>query len=121
MVSIKNWLVTPQLFIENDSYKLSLRNWSSGITDQNCHIAISNGSGDPEDGDFVDVISPTNSGWYYDIEYYLNDYAGENIYIAFHTTDLAIWRVDDVIVAPNSFADGFIGICGTSKRIYRGR
>lgn len=95
------WLVTPKIDVpvEGPHY---FSFWSFNIDPsfyEKNSVLVSSGSGDPEDGDFVEVweeASP-DSEWK---QYILNleDYAGQEIYVAFlYEGDFAHeWLVDDV-------------------------
>lgn len=100
-----NWLVSPMITLDDTTtYQLSYFDFSFGSA---CKIMISNGSGDPNDGDFnLELISP-EATWWKQETLDLSDYQGQDIYIAFngYTNTSQQWRVDDVLVAPDSFFD----------------
>lgn len=101
-----NWLISPPMTLDANNYQLTFRDFGSGWTETTCNVGISTGSGDPADGDFVSVYNPAAAGWWKENFIDLNVYNGEQIYIAFYADNAAVWRVDDVVVAPNTFVDG---------------
>ncbi len=106
---VDNWLVTPQLSIGSDGFH-HLSFWSylgNGWAYKKNSLLISTGSPDPADGDYVEKWAGiSNDGWIW-AHFFINleDYIGEDIYIAFryegdqwgHT-----WNVDDVALVDDS-------------------
>ncbi len=109
--SVDNWLVTPQLSIAADGFHY-LSIWSylanSWVYKSNT-VLISTGSPDPADNEYVlvwDNASDLDNAWLW-MNYFidLEDYIGQDIYIAFryegdqwgHT-----WNVDDVSLVDDS-------------------
>ncbi|MDR1341021.1 MAG: choice-of-anchor J domain-containing protein, partial [Prevotellaceae bacterium] len=98
-----DWLVSPQLYIPGDAvYLLSF--WSVDQLD-NAHginsLHISKGSPDPESGDFVKVMDiPTDLSDWEIFHRTLNDFAGENIYLAFRYEGRQArrWYVEDLSI-----------------------
>ena len=100
-----SWLVTPQLTIpEAGDYLLGFwSNIASPAWYSTSEVYISNGSNDPASGDFqlVKLLSGDEivNAWR-KIEISLNDYSGEDIYIAFRYIGMNAhqWNLDDVTV-----------------------
>lgn len=106
---VDNWLVTPQISITDDGVHY-LSFWSylgNGWAYKKNSVMISTGSPDPADGDYVEKWAGiSNDGWMW-AHFFVNleDYIGEDIYIAFryegdqwgHT-----WYVDDVSMVDDS-------------------
>ncbi len=104
-----NWLVTPQISVTTNNYEIKY--WDMHGSPEyydKVSILVSTGSGNPTDGDFVEVLegSTLNLDWEQNtID--LSSYLGEDIYIAFrYEGTWHYWFVDDVIVGPASFTDG---------------
>jgi hypothetical protein len=100
-----DWLVTPQLTVPTKgSYVLTFWEYWSFVSYYDYHgVWISTGSGDPSDGEFVELAEiNTGSGYAWESmgPYTLGAYAGENIYLAFvyQGLDADTWKIDDVIV-----------------------
>ncbi len=98
------WLVTPALEIPaEDGYSLSFWSYNADAWAYGANkVLVSTGSGDPADGDFVEIWTaetPAESSWE-ETFLSLDDFAGETIYIAFLKTGewAHVWFVDDVQV-----------------------
>ncbi|NND93730.1 MAG: hypothetical protein HKN45_02635, partial [Flavobacteriales bacterium] len=119
------WLVTPQLnvststtvftFLERfDEFAVQYYEYSG--------VSISTGSGDPFDGDFVEIY--TNDPADLPISWVertldLSSYVGQDVFIAFHFNGYwHEWFVDNVAFGPSTFVDAgiteFINPIGTS-------
>lgn len=100
-----DWLVTPQMTIPTKgAYALSFWEYWTFVSWYDYHgIWISTGSGDPNDGQFVE-LTEVNTGAGYAWEqmgpYGLGAYAGQSIYLAFvyQGLDADAWLIDDVVV-----------------------
>ncbi|NPD45254.1 MULTISPECIES: T9SS-dependent choice-of-anchor J family protein [unclassified Lentimicrobium] len=107
-----DWLVSPQVDIISDNYELNFFEQSTDLVYYTYQgIYISTGSGDPEDGDFVELAESlqVESTWVeHSID--LSAYNGESIYIAFvyqGATDCwTHWDIDEVTIAPSDLIDG---------------
>jgi hypothetical protein len=107
--SVDNWLVTPQISITDDGiHHLSF--WSylgNSWSYKKNSVLVSTGSPDPADGDFVEKWAGiSNDGWMW-AHFFINleDYVGEDIYIAFRyegDTWGHTWYVDDVDLVDDS-------------------
>ncbi|MFP4557703.1 MAG: DUF5689 domain-containing protein [Bacteroidales bacterium] len=98
-----SWLVTPQLSIPTDiELILKFYEKNSFMGDYGFSgVMISTGSGNPEQGEFVEVYESSSSlSAYTEKVIDLSDYAGEVIYIAFvyQGTNAHEWFIDDVTV-----------------------
>ena len=100
---LEGWLVTPRIVVpETDSYIFSFwsKNFFIDFYGKNS-VWISTGSGDPSDGDFVEVwtIGSVVQEWV-DTKIALSDYAGETIYVAFKYEGLFAheWYIDDLSI-----------------------
>ncbi|MCP4121497.1 MAG: T9SS type A sorting domain-containing protein [Bacteroidetes bacterium] len=106
-----NWLVSPQVSISTNTYELKF--WELNDDPEyfdNRTVHISTGSGNPSDGDFVEVITfvDTPTVWT-ETTFDLSSYQGEDIYVAFrYEGTWHKWFLDDVTIAPVSFIDGAI-------------
>ncbi len=106
---VDNWLVTPQISLTTEGFN-QLSFWSylgNTWSYKKSSVLISTGSGDPADGEFVELWAGiTNDGWIW-VNFFidLQEYFGQDIYIAFryegdqygHT-----WYVDDVSITDES-------------------
>ncbi len=101
-----SWLVTPQLTIDAGTYLHFFETFYYSSDYYDYHgVWISTGSGDPANGDFVELQEIPHTGttygvWTgYDIDLGTS-YAGQNIYIAFrYVGDYKDeWYIDDVVV-----------------------
>ncbi len=99
----EGWLVTPLMEIpENSNFELSFWSYNSWPAwYDNNSIWVSLGSGNPEDGEFVQIWTTSSvvSSWE-NTMVDLQDYAGQNIFIAFRYQgqDSHNWFLDDVSV-----------------------
>lgn len=116
-VDVDDWLVTEQLFVDNSFYTLSFWQAETFEDDIELHeIIVSTGSGDPNDGDFTDVIYSRTFGyesWEFEGAE-LSAYNGQNIYIAFryYGNNADEWFLDDIVVSCPPEND--LGIAGIS-------
>lgn len=99
-----NWMVTPAMEIPASGVSvLSFWNYviDPGYYGRNS-VAISTGSGNPSDGDFIEIWTPAQplSAWM-EIVIGLESYVGQTVYIGFrYEGDMAhVWAVDDVTVS----------------------
>ena len=99
-----NWMVTPVM--EIPAAGVSVLSFWSYVLDPMYYgrnsVAISTGSGNPADGDFIEIWTPAQplAAWI-EIAIGLESYAGQTVYIAFrYEGDMAhAWAVDDVTVS----------------------
>jgi len=107
-----DWLVSPQINIISSDYNLSFYEKSLSLEYYTgAWVYISAGSGDPADGDFVEISESLQieDTW---VEHVvdLSSYYGENIYIAFVFQGPQEcwhhWLVDEVVVSPSTLIDG---------------
>ncbi len=98
------WLVTPAVELPaEEGYSLTFWSYNSDLWAYGSNqVLVSTGSGDPADGDFVEIwtaVNPAEFSWE-EINLSLDDYAGETIYVAFLKTGewAHVWHVDDVQV-----------------------
>jgi len=119
-----NWIVSPQLSIDNAGYFFKVWQYELYSAYYETHeIVISTGSGDPNDGDFTNVIyegAGTEEAWE-EIVVSLAEYVGQDIYIGFHYIGEYAdqWTIDDVSVASASIHDlGITEINFTSTILY---
>ncbi|MEN8225052.1 MAG: choice-of-anchor J domain-containing protein [Bacteroidota bacterium] len=107
VVSPDSWMVTPQISVVSTDFYLSF--WEAIHAFENYYlheVLVSTGSGDPGDGDFTDVIytiPDDNYQYYSEVVLALDEYAGEDIYIAFRYQSPNgqwgdQWHVDDVML-----------------------
>lgn len=104
-----NWLVSPQISVISDDYELSFYEYSGDLEYYvYSGVYISTGSGDPLDGDFVELTESLliEDVWsQHTID--LSAYNGEDIYLAFvFNGTWHRYRVDEVVVSPNTLIDG---------------
>ncbi len=101
------WMVTPQITVSNSDFYLSFWEATHSFYYYFSHeVIISTGSGDPADGDFTDVIyTIPDDGYefYSEVVLQLDDYVGEDIFIAFRYQNPNTqwgdnWHIDDVMV-----------------------
>ncbi len=101
------WMVTPQITVSNSDFYLSFWEATHSFNYYFSHeVIISTGSGDPADGDFTDVIYTIPDGgyeFYSEVVLQLDDYVGEDIFIAFRYQNPNTqwgdnWHIDDVMV-----------------------
>lgn len=107
-----DWLVSPQISVNGSNYELVFQEQSTDLqyyTYSGVHISTN--SGDPSDGDFVELAESlqVESNWVeHSID--LSAYDGQDIYIAFvyqgASSCWTHWDIDEVVVAPSSFTDG---------------
>lgn len=108
-----NWLVTPPISIMPDSkgtITLYIDSW--GTTDleewYDYHgIWISEGSGDPNDGEFaefVQIIPDPDASWEY-LSFDMSHYYGKEIYMAFvyQGEDRDHWAIDNIMIVNDGF------------------
>ena len=106
-----NWLVTPQIQVESNEYDLKFWDYHDSVEFYDkASVLISTGSGDPSDGDFVEVFATVEpiplEAWNEQI-IDLSAYDGETIYVAFrYEGTWHKWYLDDVSIAPDIFIDG---------------
>ncbi len=100
-----DWLVTPQISLSAKAvYELEFMQYEYFISYYDYHgIMISTGSGDPNDGQFVELMEAVPeeaSVWKAVEDISLAAYAGQDIYLAFrYMGDYADeWSVDNVVV-----------------------
>lgn len=110
--AVDDWLVSPQIDVISSNYELVFYEKSNDLQYYTyAGIHISTASGDPADGNFVEISESlqVEDQW---VEHIvdLSSYNGESIYIAFvfqgATECWTQWLVDEVVVAPNTFIDG---------------
>ncbi len=106
-----NWLVTPQINVESNSYELKFWDYHKSIDYYDkASVLISTGSGDPSDGDYVEVYStptPLNLEIWEERVIDLSSYNGQLIYVAFrYEGTWHQWYLDDVTVSPDTYTDG---------------
>lgn len=104
-----NWLVSPQISVIENAYELSFYEYSKDLQYYLlAGVYISTGSGDPVDGDFVLLSESVQTEEFWEQQIVdLSTYQGDDIYIAFRFTGTwTHWRVDEVIVGPNTLIDG---------------
>ena len=104
-----NWLVSPQISVIEDTYELSFYEYSKDLQYYLfAGVYISVGSGDPADGDFVLLSESVQTEEVWEQQNIdLSAYQGDDIYIAFrYTGTWHHWRIDEVVVAPNTLIDG---------------
>jgi len=103
------WLVSPQMAFGNGSYTLSFFSKNNYPDDYAKNsVWVSTGSGDPADGDFVEIWSPASveEDWV-EIELSLASYSNQEVYIAFRYQgeDAHGWYVDDVKIVEEAGSD----------------
>ncbi|MGB4205581.1 MAG: choice-of-anchor J domain-containing protein [Bacteroidales bacterium] len=99
----EGWLVTPQIQLPQNS-EITFSFWSYNmypIAYGHNYVLISEGSGVPVDGNFIQIWSPNSvtESWV-KTELDLTSYAGKLVYLAFRYkgTDAHIWYLDDVSI-----------------------
>ncbi|MBE0638697.1 MAG: choice-of-anchor J domain-containing protein [Bacteroidales bacterium] len=97
------WMVTPAINLP-EFYSVQLSFWSYNLWPTyyfKNSVLVSTGSGNPADGDFIEVWAATavTSEWE-QTEIDLSNYAGNAVYIAFRYEgdDAHAWHLDDVMV-----------------------
>lgn len=119
-----NWLITSQIEVTSNNYELKFWDYHDGIEFYDkASVLISTDSGDPADGDFVEIyITPTplNLQTWEERAIDLSSYNGENIYIAFrYEGTWHAWNLDDITVSPDTYTDGalteFLSPIGVSE------
>ena len=107
-----DWLVSPQVNITSDNYELNFFEQSTDLAYYTYQaIYISTASGNPEDGDFVELAESLQvEGTWTEHNIDLSAYNGESIYIAFvfqgDTECWTHWDIDEVTIAPTDLTDG---------------
>jgi Carboxypeptidase regulatory-like domain/Secretion system C-terminal sorting domain len=106
-----NWMVTPQISIINNNYNLKFWDYHKTVEFYDrASVHISTGSGNPADGDFVEVYftsEPIPTETWIERSIDLSSYVGQDIYVAFrYEGTWHEWYVDDVSVSPDVFTDG---------------
>lgn len=107
-----DWLVSPQVNITSDNYELNFFEQSTDLAYYTYQaIYISTASGNPEDGDFVELAESLQAeGTWTEHNIDLSVYNGESIYIAFVFQGDAEcwthWDIDEVTIAPTDLTDG---------------
>jgi hypothetical protein len=98
-----NWLVTPVMDIPSSGVTV-LSFWNYTLDPPyygRNSLLISTGSGNPADGDFVEIWSPANvvAEWK-EVALNLQSYSGQTLYVAFrYEGDFAhAWAIDDVYI-----------------------
>jgi len=110
--AVNDWLVTPQINVISSNYELVFYEYSSDLQYYTyAGVHISTVSGDPSDGDFVEISESLQvEGEWVAHTIDLSSYNGESIYIAFvfegSQNNWHQWMVDEVVVAPTDFVDG---------------
>ena len=105
-----NWLVSPQVTIDNAGYFFTVWQYEKWGTYYETHeIVVSTGSGDPADGDFTQVIYEgvgAEEEWE-EIVASLAAFEGHDIYIGFHYIGEYAdeWTIDDVNISSASLHD----------------
>ncbi len=106
-----SWMVTPQINITSNDYELKYWEINDDVQYYDyTEVLISTGSGNPTDGDFVNIYSaPDVPETWTQRTIDLSAYVGQNIYFAFrYEGTWHNWFIDDVVVAPPSFIDGVL-------------
>jgi N-acetylneuraminic acid mutarotase len=105
-----DWLVSPQLTIDNSGYFFKAWQYNTYSSYYETHeIVVSTGSGDPNDGDFTNVLfegSGPEEEWE-EIVASLSAFEGQDIYIGFHYIGEYAdqWSIDDVTVESAAMHD----------------
>lgn len=103
-----SWMVSPAIDIE-DNYVLEFFQKNAYVADWYGYhgLCISTGSNDPASGDFVEIMELNEVAAEFEkIQVELDDYAGEQVYIAFHYTgnNASDWYVDEfTVVLPDQY------------------
>jgi uncharacterized repeat protein (TIGR02543 family) len=106
------WLVTPKIEVPADG-DLDLSFWSYNAWPAwylKNSVLVSTGSGDPQDGDFVQIwAAPFVLTSWVNTTLSLGAYAGQTIYIAFRYEgqDAHAWYLDDVYLVPSGDPEVF--------------
>ena len=116
-----NWLVTPLIDVSNNNYQLKFWDYHRSVEFyDSATVHISTGSGDPADGDFVQIYStatPVTLEIWNEQVIDLSAYDGQNVYLAFrYEGTWHKWYVDDVTVSPAVFTDGSLTENSKSNR-----
>lgn len=101
---VDNWMVTPLISVPEEGF-FYLSFWgmikNTWVYGKNS-ILVSTGSADPADEDYTEVWTPSNTtnGWVWE-QFFVNleEYSGQDIYIAFRYENYTwghIWNVDDI-------------------------
>ena len=106
-----NWLVTPQILVQSNNYELKFWDYNKTIEFYDkASVLISTGSGNPEDGEFIEVYTtptPLNLEFWEERVIDLSSYNGQNIYVAFrYEGTFHQWYLDEVRVSPEVYTDG---------------
>ncbi len=106
-----NWLISPSIEVASNNYELKFWDYQQSIEFYDkTSVLISTGSGNPSDGDFVEIYStptPLNEEVWEERTIDLSSYNGENIYVAFrYEGTWHAWTLDDVTVSPDTYTDG---------------
>jgi hypothetical protein len=104
-----NWLVSPQINVISSDYQLTFYEKSTDLQYYSfAGVYISFGSGDPNDGDFIEMTESLQvEGEWVENGVDLSSVQGENIYIAFvYVGTWHHWNVDEVVIAPSTLIDG---------------
>lgn len=106
-----NWMVSPQVDIFNSNYELIFYDIHEDAEYYDkISVLVSSGSGDPQDGDFVELYTQSipNVNWQEKV-IDLSVYENESIYVAFRFEGTwHSWFIDEVSISPDSFIDGAI-------------
>jgi hypothetical protein len=114
-VALDNYLITPALLLPPNS-PIILQFWSYNIDPsfyEKNSVLISTGSGDPLDGDFIEVwTTPSVTASWTETTVDLTQYAGNFAYIAFRYqgTYAHGWFVDDVTIETNFYTSPIIEV-----------
>jgi len=105
-----HWLVTPQIQVNTADYNLKFWEYHRDATYYDkASVWISTGSGDPNDGDFIELFEtpqPITQEVWEERSLDLSSYDQQDIYIAFrYEGTWHRWYVDDVNVGPDSYTD----------------
>ena len=109
-VNCMDWLVTPQLDLTGSIAASITFQQKQGASEyyEYTGVWVSTGSGDPDDGDFVELAqvqmeSGEDEYTWYERSYDLDGFLGEQVYIAFYFDDQGSsgtrWDIDEVLVA----------------------
>lgn len=106
-----NWMVSPPISVDTNNYDLKFWDYHKSVEFYDrASVHISTGSGNPVDGDFVEIYATTEpiavETWI-EHSFDLSAYNGQDIYVAFrYEGTWHKWYVDDVSVTPDVFTDG---------------